>query len=409
MTVLLDTSFPGADENPLSTPFTVAVGGFRKTSNQVTTVATNTFSAVADTSNTYPDDHEATVYVATLGQQDFGPAVRVNPSTGACYFLQNANLTDIWVYWTNGGGGYVQVGTIVGEAFQIGDAITLRAIGTDLQVLINGTQVGADIDVTANLITSGNAGMSGYDNANAPGAFRISRFIGADLNVATSVALVTSENDYLTWTSGGGIPQIDSFTFMGWFKPNFGSATSPNFFSIGETGVAGRSIYHDESQFIQWYGSAGTPQGAIADDTWYCIAWRGNGTELKGYRKLSDATVFATWTETQGITLTENNVSVGHWINNTSHWNGEIRAIKGWHVPLSDVEIEAESRQFAPVETTGLLWYVGLSNTSDVTDLSGNGFNPTVVGLANGVTAPTLPPPPSAAPRIVTPICRVSF
>jgi hypothetical protein len=208
-----------------------------------------------------------------------------------------------------------------------------------------------------------------------------------------SVALVTSDEDYITWTSGGGIPQIDSFTFIGWFKPNFGSLTTPNFFSIGETGVAGRSIFQDESQFIIWLGSAGTPQGAIADDTWYCIAWRGNGTELKGYRKLSDATAFSTWTENQGAgTLTENNVSVGRWINNSSWWNGEIRAIKGWNTALTDQQIEDESRQFAPVLSSGLLWYVGLSNSGDTSDQSGNGFDPTVVGLANGATDPTLPP-----------------
>lgn len=207
-----------------------------------------------------------------------------------------------------------------------------------------------------------------------------------------SVALVTSEQDYITWTSGGGIPQIDSFTFIGWFKPAFGSGTSPNFFSIGETGVAGRSIYQDESQFLIWLGSAGTGQGTVSDATWYCIAWRGNGTELKGYRKLSAAASFTTWTENQGAgTLTENNISVGRWINNTSHWNGEIRAIKGWNTALTDQEIATESYQFAPVKTSGLLWYVGLSDSTDVTDQSGNGFNPTVVGLANGTTNPTLP------------------
>lgn len=208
-----------------------------------------------------------------------------------------------------------------------------------------------------------------------------------------SVALVTSESDYITWTSGGGIPQINSFTFIGWFKASFGSGTTPNFFSIGETGVAGRSIYHDESQYLIWYGAAGTGQGTIADATWYCIAWRGNGTELKGYRKLSTATSFATWTEDQGSgTLTEDNVSVGRWINNSSWWNGEIRGIKGWSAALSDAEIDAESYQFAPVRTSNILWVVGLSNSSDTSDTSGNGFNPTAVGLANGSTDPTLPP-----------------
>jgi hypothetical protein len=215
-----------------------------------------------------------------------------------------------------------------------------------------------------------------------------------------SVALVTAQSDYITWTSGGAIPQVSSFTFLGWFKPDFGSGTSPNFFSIGETGVAGRSIYQNESQFKIWYGAEGSGQGSIADDTWYCIAFRGNSTELKGYRKLSEATSFTTWTETQATTLTENNVSVGRWINNSSHWNGEIRAIKGWSAALTDQQIEDESRQFAPVVSSGLLWYVGLTNSSDVTDASGNGFDPTVSGLANGATDPTLPTSTGSGPLV---------
>lgn len=207
-----------------------------------------------------------------------------------------------------------------------------------------------------------------------------------------SVALVSSDSDYIAWVSGSGIPQIDAFTFLAWFKPNFGSATTPNFFSIGQTGVAGRSIYHNESQFLIWLGSSGTATGSIADDTWYCVAWRGNGTELKGYQKLSDATSFTTWTENQGSgTLTEDNISVGRWINGSSYWNGEIRAVKGWSSALTDQEIEDESRQFSPVKSAGLLWYVGLTNSTDTTDQSGNGFNPTVSGLANGATDPTLP------------------
>lgn len=178
MTTLIDTSFPGADEDPLSQggAFAIRTGGIRRVGNQAANSTASVFS-LAYHDATYPDDHEATMYVATVGGRDFGPAVRV--SAAGAYFMQNVGGSSIFVYYWNGGG-FAEVGNVLGT-YAVGKAYTLRVLTTaageaTLRVYEDGVQLGADIVTTTFFLASGKAGISGYD-----GTWRASRFVGADL------------------------------------------------------------------------------------------------------------------------------------------------------------------------------------------------------------------------------------
>lgn len=213
-----------------------------------------------------------------------------------------------------------------------------------------------------------------------------------------------SEQDYLTWSTN--IPSETAFTIMALVKWD-GTATgsTPNAFSIGETGVGGRSLYHDESGWLCWDGATGNSiaSSSVTSGTWYWVALRGNGTALKAFVRPEGAGSWWTGNYTQG-TVTEDNLSVGRWINNTSWWQGAIIGVKQWSAALSDGEVDAELVQRAPVLATNLQRYIPLEIASDTADESGNGFNPTIGGTlgtdSNNPTTPEFFVPPDPAIRI---------
>jgi hypothetical protein len=192
MATLLDTSFPGADEAPIGAPFATAAGiasGMRKVGNQAAAAGASVFSVSYDASNTYPQDHEATIYFGVVGGRDCGPTVRTT-DTG-CYFMNSADGSNIRVY--KRGGTFYELGVVVGVAYSAASRYTLRATGgtpTTLKVYQDGVQVGSDIvddgETYGPCLTSGAAGMAGYD-----GTFRFSRFVGADLGAGGSGGAVS--------------------------------------------------------------------------------------------------------------------------------------------------------------------------------------------------------------------------
>lgn len=67
MAVILNTSFPGANVNPLSSPFTTttARGAMQQISNQALAATNGSACSCGDSVNTYPNDHYVVVTSAT--------------------------------------------------------------------------------------------------------------------------------------------------------------------------------------------------------------------------------------------------------------------------------------------------------------------------------------------------------
>lgn len=163
MATLLDYSFAGADADPDPTFTTPSGRGtFRRVSNKGAVSTNNTFSVAYDGSHSATANQKSTIYMSDVGGRNGGPAVCIDPSTGACYFIQNGNAADISVYWFNGGA-FTVIGTILGVAYNTTDSFTLERVGTTLKVRVNGTQVGSDITDTN--LSGGQPGTTGYDDA----------------------------------------------------------------------------------------------------------------------------------------------------------------------------------------------------------------------------------------------------
>ena len=209
-----------------------------------------------------------------------------------------------------------------------------------------------------------------------------------------SVELVNAQSDAIVWTTN--LPNVESFTCMVWYKKTGASGVQPNIFSIGDVGVEGRSLYlGSDTTATVWDGSSGNSIGVDPNTTdWYCVAFRGNGTALKGYIKVETAGSFTTATGTQSTGIAEDVLCLGRWISGSGAdcIQGLLRAYKQWNTALTDGEIDTESTQLDPVVTSGLQRYIGLSDNTDTNDQSGNGYNPTIEGaLATNADNPTTP------------------
>jgi hypothetical protein len=162
---LLDYSFPGGDANPNGSPLATpsGYGTFQRISNQGGVSAGSTFSLAHHDSSSATPNHKSTAFMGAVGGGTGGPAVCMNVLTGACYFTQSGNLTDMTVYYHNGVGGFSVLTTIGGETYNTTDGAGLERIDAidTLRVYRGATQIGSDI-VDASL-TGGEPGVTGYD------------------------------------------------------------------------------------------------------------------------------------------------------------------------------------------------------------------------------------------------------
>lgn len=175
MTVLLDTSFPGADVDPLPTagaPFSKAsTPTLRRISNTVGVSVANNFADIYDDSNTYPDAQWSEITIGTLGNRDFGPVVRDNGSR--FYFVQNAGGGNINLYEAF----TFNLLYSVAGTWAVGNRVALETVGaptlTTLNIYVEGALVGTHMQAVA--FAGGKPGLSMYD-----GAGRISRLRTGD-------------------------------------------------------------------------------------------------------------------------------------------------------------------------------------------------------------------------------------
>lgn len=167
MAVLFDYLWTGAAADPAPAPIasTPGEGTFRRIGDGTGGVSVNnTFSTAYDQDHNATANHQSTSYFADVGGRNGGPAVCMELLSGACYFMQNGDGATARVYWTNGLGSYLEVGSAA-ATFNTTDGWSLRRIAATntLQMLQAGVQFGSDIVDSA--LSGGEPGTTGYDDA----------------------------------------------------------------------------------------------------------------------------------------------------------------------------------------------------------------------------------------------------
>ena len=140
MSVVLNTSFPGPDANPIggiwSTLTSFSYAAVQQVSNQATGTISAGYCGVYDNTNTYTNDQYCAVTMGAfgsfLGSGDLaGPLVRIDPvaGSGVRWQLQNASTGSRLDYALAGTFNPIATGIILSVAATAGDIYELDAVG----------------------------------------------------------------------------------------------------------------------------------------------------------------------------------------------------------------------------------------------------------------------------------------
>jgi len=194
---LLDYSWAGAAADPVGSPWasTPGEGTFQRIGDGTGGVSTNfTFSIIYDTGHAATANHKSTSYFSDVGGRNGGPAVCLDVLTGACFFIQNGDVSNVRFYWTNGLGSFTEIGVAVGYSFNTTDGWTLERVsaGNILRAYQGGVQIGSD--VVDSSLSGGEPATTGYDAAQ-----RWSRIVHEDDSAGPSFA---GDDDSGDWWAG---------------------------------------------------------------------------------------------------------------------------------------------------------------------------------------------------------------
>ena len=137
---VLNTSFPGADVNPIggiwSTLTNFAYLGIKQVSNQATNINAGAYSGVYDNTNTYTNDQYCIVTMGNFGSYlgigDLaGPVVRVNEAAGSAirWQVQQGTKNTNLAYASGGTFSNIQSSIQLNSAAATNDIFELDAVG----------------------------------------------------------------------------------------------------------------------------------------------------------------------------------------------------------------------------------------------------------------------------------------
>lgn len=212
MATLLD-DFNRADESPLSgggnwaqIPGGTVSGSLRLISNQVTSTALSRNGMYWTPATALTDcEVEVTVAVVPTSGKVIALWLRINTTSGACYFMQWIVGGACGIFRNTGTGGSTTIATTTpGTTIQTGDVINFSVTGTSLVVKRNGTTIVSGTDST---YASGAIGAGGSDTT-----FRIDDFSGVT-GVAYTESATISGSTSITATES--TDDVDSNTVSG--------------------------------------------------------------------------------------------------------------------------------------------------------------------------------------------------
>lgn len=182
MTQLASSSFPGADENPLSEGGNwVQLAAFglgnivKLVSNSVGNAATNQDSwAVYDGGISWPTQQYCEWKITTVGSGDGGPTINVDTATGNGYHVNHNNGLYFQLYKFTGGG-FVNVDSSTNPtALAVNDVVRLTQLaGGVIEVKLNGSVIISYTDGTP--FSGGKPGVGIFD-----GTIRLDDFAAGD-------------------------------------------------------------------------------------------------------------------------------------------------------------------------------------------------------------------------------------
>jgi hypothetical protein len=190
-----------------------------------------------------------------------------------------------------------------------------------------------------------------------------------------------------------------AYTYMLWARW-LGTVGQRYILTVVHEGSPSYDLFGSNSSNQLWLRSYFSTDGdatgtTLSADTWYHIALvRESVTSLKVYL---DGVLDITGTlNVTGRSLPDRLDVSGYASGAGSRFEGYLAAFKSWSVALNSTEVAAEKDYEAPVRTSNVHAYTTLATTSDVNDLSGNGYNWTVDGTITTETGPSFA---SSSPR----------
>lgn len=216
-----------------------------------------------------------------------------------------------------------------------------------------------------------------------------------------AVRFTASSQRYTTTTNlPGSVFTITNWVYISVDRDAFSAfwtmgGTSPNPRAELTTDADGTTITLVDS-VVNFVGSFASSVG-----TWYRVAVVVNGANATLYHGAATGALSSASTSAFAPASSPALFTLGCEANGTfSFINGRIAAFKMWDTTLSQLELEAELAQYAPVRTTNLLRFHPLINTETV-DYSGNAYS-----LSGGTGSATEDGPPllwgpPAQPRVM--------
>lgn len=174
------------------------------------------------------------------------------------------------------------------------------------------------------------------------------------------------------------LPAQTAFTCFAFGQ--FASLTGDIFALESSGGAAGVNFYISAgADFRIWNGTGQASGFTPALNTPYALAFVGSASATTIYWRALTAPTLSTYTTGQASGFTAAQLTYGDEVGGFK-LNGRMWGARCWGRVLTPAEILAESFSLTPVSRQSLNFAWMLRNAQDLTDISGNGRPPTVVG-----------------------------
>lgn len=185
-------------------------------------------------------------------------------------------------------------------------------------------------------------------------------------------------SDYLQRTAS--IPAAQPFTWMGWV---YRIGNGNYIWAIGDAGGGYQSMNFNVTALTIETNGGSTGGSALTANTWYHVAYTRSGSTHLGY---INGALNITRSSDSNPSAAPDNMVTG--VSGAS-FSGRVAAVKVWSAALSEADINAEILFYNNIRTANIYLATPLQVHTDLTDISGNGFNWT----GNGTLTTEADPP----------------